>query len=57
MAQKSIINEKVYEVTQVKPWSQTIKIRQMQWFGHLRLPETIETLSRTTGRFKNRITE
>ena len=30
-------NEKV---TQVKPWSQPIKMRQMKWFGHLtRLPD------------------
>ena len=37
---KKISNDKLYEVTGVKPWSINIKIRQLKWFGHLiRLPE------------------
>ena len=41
---KKVTNEKVCEVTQVKPWKQTIKICQMKWFGHLiRLPDNTST--------------
>ena len=32
---KKLSNDKVYEITGVKPWSYTIKIRQLKWFGHL----------------------
>ena len=34
---KEISNAEVYERTGVKPWSH-IKIRQLKWFGHIRLP-------------------
>ena len=41
---KKVNNEKAYEVTQVRPWSQTIKIRQMKWFRYLiRLPDNTPT--------------
>ena len=32
---KKVSNEKLYKVTQVKPWRQAIKICQMKWFRHL----------------------
>ena len=36
---ETITNKKLYEVTQLKPWSTEIKIRRLRWFGHLcRLP-------------------
>ena len=28
-------NTKLYQVTQVRPWSETIKIRRLNWMGHL----------------------
>ena len=41
---KKVSNEKVYEVTQLKPWRQTSKICQMKWFGNLmRLPDNTPT--------------
>ena len=36
-----ITNEGVYEKTNQQPWSKTISIQRLKWFGHaLRLPET-----------------
>ena len=46
---KKVSNEKAYEVTQVRPWSQTIKIRQMKWFRYLiRLPDKNNNIFQTT---------
>ena len=48
---KKVYNEKAYEVTQVKPRSQTMKIRQMKWFGHVtRLPDN--TPAKTTLKYE-----
>jgi hypothetical protein len=34
-----ISNDKLYEITKLKPWSVEIKTRKLKWFGHLcRLP-------------------
>jgi hypothetical protein len=35
-----ISSEKMYKKTEQKKWSETLKLRRLQWFGHaLRLPE------------------
>ena len=47
---KKVSNEKVYEVTQLKPWRQTSKICQMKWFGNvMRLPDN--TLTKTAFKY------
>ena len=41
---KKVGNEKVHEVTPLKPWKPTSKICQMKWFGNLmRLPDNTPT--------------
>ena len=59
---KKISNEKVHEVTQVKPWSQTIQILQMKRLRYLiRLPDNTglpdNTPAKTTLKYLNEETK
>ena len=59
---KKISNAKVYEVTQVKPWSQTIQILQMKRLRYLiRLPDNTglpdNTPAKTTLKYLNEETK
>ena len=41
MVNENNTNKGVYEKTKQKPWSKTISIQRLKWFGHaLHLPET-----------------
>ena len=53
---KKVSNEKVYEIKQLKPWRQTIKICKMKWFGNsIRLPDNTPT--KTTFKYLNEETK
>ena len=53
---KKVSNQKVKVLTQLKPWSQTIKIPPIKWFGHLiRLPNN--TPSKTPLKYLNEKTK
>ena len=39
---KTISNENLYRLTQIKQWSETIKTRRLRWFGHV-MPLTDNT--------------
>ena len=41
---KTISNENLYRLTQIKQWSETIKTRRLRWFGHvMRLTDNTPT--------------
>ena len=41
-------NEQVYSITKLKPWSETIKLRRIKWFGKIARMDANTPLARTS---------